>query len=64
MKNQTIKNDPDNRDHNELTMQLRSIWLGCEFLNGTFMDDDFELLPDISDIEALLTSFEDEPCLE
>jgi len=27
MSNQTTKNDPDNRDHEELVERLRTIWL-------------------------------------
>ncbi len=33
MSNQTIKNDPDNRGHNELDEQLRSIWQEWRDLN-------------------------------
>jgi hypothetical protein len=39
------------------------VWLGCEFLNGTFKDDT-ELMADIADVEVLLAFFEDEPCSE
>ena len=38
MNNQTTKNDPNNRGHDELEKQLRSIWLGWRDSNPRSRD--------------------------
>jgi hypothetical protein len=44
-----------------LSARLCSVWLGDEFLNGTFTEND-NLDADIAEIEALLALYEDVSC--
>ena len=41
------------------------IWLGREYVNGTFTDEDIQNVDDIEEIQKLLDdTSEDEPCSE
>lgn len=55
MKNQTTKNDPNNRGQNEQTeleTKLRLIWLGKEYVKITFDNEKVEA--EIAEIRELL----------
>ena len=48
-----------------LSGEIFSTWLGREYVNGTFTDEDIQNVDDIEEIQKLLDdTSEDEPCSE